>query len=237
MNGLYKSAIGTIYGDCLRVVDIVDNEITFSTCNHTNIIAHTRSTRLEITQHTIRQNKTDGVCQIHTRLALYTQTLHLYNIGREEHPDKVEGIDTQIEQGTTTEVWSHDTLFVSHRVPQCGSHHTRCTDTSHTDKVANNADSWLIACPDGFCQKDMTLMSQLHDFFSLSEEWLTALQFYSSTALSSTSSRLWCEWGVPTYTKSTSGSAINSLYEPYALPIFHFSANASAFACEREPTA
>ncbi len=52
-DGLDKSAIGTIDGNGLRIVDVVDDEVALRSCYHTDIVAHTGGTRLYVGQQTV----------------------------------------------------------------------------------------------------------------------------------------------------------------------------------------
>ena len=103
-DGLDVSAIRTIHRDGLRIVDIVDNQITLGTCDDTDIITYAGCARLQIAEHTILEHQRDGVCQVHTGLTLHTLALDAGYVCRKEHSDEIEGIDTEVEQRTATEV-------------------------------------------------------------------------------------------------------------------------------------
>ena len=49
MDILYELTIVGVHGNLRRIIDIVDNQITVGTCNHTDVIAYTGSTRLQVT--------------------------------------------------------------------------------------------------------------------------------------------------------------------------------------------
>ena len=53
MDGLHIGAIRTIHGDGLRIIDIVDDEITLGACDDTDIVAYTGGTRLQVAQHPV----------------------------------------------------------------------------------------------------------------------------------------------------------------------------------------
>ena len=152
-------------GDALRIVDVVYNQIAVGACNDSNIVAHTSGTALHIGKHAICQHKTDGICQIHACVALHTLALNVDDVGRKEHADKVERIDTKVEQGSSAKVGTHDARLIAHAVAKRGSNHAWGADSPATDEITHHLNDWLIACPYGFGKKDLALMCQFDDFF------------------------------------------------------------------------
>ena len=157
-------AIMGVHGDLLRIVDVVDDEVAIGSCDDADVVAHTGGTRLEVAEHTVAEYEGDGVGEIHTRLAFHTTALHTDDVGREEHPDEVEGIDAEVEQGTATEVGTHDARLLAHRVAEGGCEQTGCADTAAADEIAHDGDGGLVACPDGFGEEDLLGVGEVDDF-------------------------------------------------------------------------
>ena len=114
MDILNELTVVSVHGYLLWVVDIINNKIAIGSGNHSDIIAHTCSTRLHISEDAVRQHKAYGIGKVHSRLALNTLALNLFYARREEHADEIQSIDTEVEQRTATEVGTHDTWFVAH---------------------------------------------------------------------------------------------------------------------------
>ncbi len=167
MDILDKLAVVGVNSDLLGIVDIVDDEVAIGTCNDADVVAYAGGTRLEVAEHTVAEYEGDGVGEIHARRTLHTLALDVDDVGREEHPDEVEGIDAEVEQGTATEVGTHDARFLAHRVAEGGCEQTGCADTAAADEIAHDGDGGLITCPDGFCEEDLTLTGEIDDLLCL----------------------------------------------------------------------
>ena len=167
MDVLHKLAVVGVHRDFLRVVDVVDDEVAVGTCDDADVVTHTGGTRLEITKHAIGQDERDGVRQIHTRLRLHTLAIDADDVGGEEHPHEVQGIDAEVEQGTPAEVGPHDARLLAHRITEGGSKQSWRTDTAICYQFAYHIDYRLIACPDGLSQEHLPLVGQVDDLLRL----------------------------------------------------------------------
>ena len=97
------------YRECsrylLRIVDIINDKIAIGSSNHSDIITHAGSTRLNISKDAVRQHtRLMALVRSIPVLALNALTLNFFNARREEHADEIQSIDTEVEQRTTTEV-------------------------------------------------------------------------------------------------------------------------------------
>ena len=97
---LYKDAVALIDGDALRIVDVVDDDVALGTSYNTDIVADTGCAGLYIGQQAVLQNQGDGIGQVHARIGLDRVAVDAFDRSISEHTHKVQGIDTQIEQGT-----------------------------------------------------------------------------------------------------------------------------------------
>ena len=52
MDFLYEDTIALVNSNLLGIIDVVDNEISFCTCNDTDIITNAGSTALDVGQNT-----------------------------------------------------------------------------------------------------------------------------------------------------------------------------------------
>ena len=71
MDGFDVSAVGTIDGDGLRVVDVVDDDVALCSCDDANVVAHALCRRLDIGDDTILEDDGDGVGEVHAGGALH----------------------------------------------------------------------------------------------------------------------------------------------------------------------
>ena len=53
VDGLQIGAVRTVYGDGLRIVDVVDDEVSFCARDDTDIVAYTGGARLKVAQHAV----------------------------------------------------------------------------------------------------------------------------------------------------------------------------------------
>lgn len=167
MDVLHELAVVGVDGDALGVVDVVDDQIAVGACDDADVVTHTRGTALHVGKDAVGKDEADGVGQIHTCGTLHTLALHADDIGWEEHADEVQGIDSQVEQGSSTEVRPHDAWLVTHAVAKGGGDQAWGADTSFRDQVEHHLDGWLIACPDGFGDEHLPFVCQIQHFLCL----------------------------------------------------------------------
>ena len=89
------------------------------------------------------------------------------NVSIGEHTNEIQGIDTQVEQGSSAEVWAEDTLLASHAVAQGCSNKLWFTDTSLCYQAFHDTNSWLIARPDCLGEEHTVLVSHIDYLLSL----------------------------------------------------------------------
>ena len=97
MDFLNENAVALIDAHCLRIVDVVDDEITFRTADDSRVIVHAAGCGLKICQHVIIEDEGEGIRQIHSRFRLHTLRLNLHNLGIVEHPCEVDAIHAEVE--------------------------------------------------------------------------------------------------------------------------------------------
>ena len=129
-DGLDIRTVRAIHGDGLRIVDVVDDEVALGASDDADVVTHAGSTRLEVTQHAVGQHERDSVRQIHARRRLHTLAVDADDVGGEEHPHEVQGIDAEVEQRTAAEVCPHNARLVAHRVAQGRREQTGRADTA-----------------------------------------------------------------------------------------------------------
>ena len=96
-DGLYICSVGTIYGNSLRIVDVVDNDIALGPGDDADVVAYTLCRRLYVCQDAIGENDGDGVCEVHAGVALDGKTIKHADVAISKHSYEVEGIDTEVE--------------------------------------------------------------------------------------------------------------------------------------------
>ena len=96
-DSLDVGAVGTIDGDSLRIVDVVDDEVAISSGNDTDVVTNTLRRGLHVGKDAIGENDGDGVCEVHAGVALDGKTIKHADVAISKHSYEVEGIDTEVE--------------------------------------------------------------------------------------------------------------------------------------------
>ena len=166
-DGLDIGAVVAVDGDGLRVVDVVDDEVTLGAGNDADVVAYALGTGLHIAEHAVGQDKGHRIRQVHARLRLDARAVDADNVGREEHAGEIQGIDAQVEQCTATEVGSHDAGLVTHGIAKGGSDQTGLPYPTAADELTDGSDYGLVTRPDGLGKEYLLLMGQVDDVLRL----------------------------------------------------------------------
>ena len=84
----------------MRVVDVVDDEIAFRASDDPDIVAYAGGAGLHVGKDSVAEDDGHGVGQIHACVGLHALAIEAHNVAIREHPDEVQGIDSQVEQGS-----------------------------------------------------------------------------------------------------------------------------------------
>ena len=63
-DGLYVGAVGTVHGDSLRIVDVVDNDIAIGSGDDTDVVTYTLRGGLDVGEDAIGEDDCDGICEV-----------------------------------------------------------------------------------------------------------------------------------------------------------------------------
>ena len=154
--------------DCLlRVVDIVDDYISFISRNNSLPVVRTESGHLQNGHAVVSIYKSNTALQIHPRLPFHAGRSNSCNLRTEKHPCKVDRINADIQQSSATKFGLGDTFLLGNRIADIGCQHHHAPDRPAVDQFAERPGERHITCPDRFSQENLFLFRQAYQRFRL----------------------------------------------------------------------
>ena len=86
---------------------------------------------------------------------------------RADHPDEIDGVDSEVEKGSSTKLRFHDPVLVLYAVGKSGTDLPDPSYLSIGDQPADDVSCWLVTGPYCLGYEDMLFLGQVQDGFCL----------------------------------------------------------------------
>ena len=157
--------VGVIDYGLLRIVDVVDDKVAFVAGDDSLAVGSTEGGSLHDGHTSVPIGEGDAVLHVYSCLVFHTRRGNFFEVVSECHEGEVDGVYTQIIQGSAAQFQTHNPFFVGDGITQAGRQHHRFSDDAAFCQFADGPGERHVACPDSFGQEYLFFLRYSYQFF------------------------------------------------------------------------